>query len=42
MYRSIAKALEELKDNPTWQEYNRLVKEVFGEEKSVDNPTEKG
>ena len=42
MYRSIAKALEELKDHPTWQEYNRLVKEVFGEEKSVDNPTEKG
>ena len=42
MYRSIAKALEELKDHPTWQEYNRLVKEVFGEEKSIDNPTEKG
>lgn len=33
MYRSIAKALEELKDHPTWQEYNRLVTEVFGEEK---------
>lgn len=30
MYRSIAKALEELKDHPTWQEYNRLVTEVFG------------
>lgn len=30
MYRSIAKALEELKEHPTWQEYNRLVEEVFG------------
>ena len=32
MYRSIAKALGELSNHPTWQEYNRLVKEVFGEE----------
>ncbi|WP_440322455.1 HD domain-containing protein [Laedolimicola sp.] len=42
MYRSIAKALEELKDHPTWQEYNRLVTEVFGEEKSIDKTDEKG
>ena len=35
MYRSIAKALEELKDHPTWQEYNRLVDEVFGKEKDL-------
>ncbi len=32
MYRSIAKALEELRDHPMWQEYNRLVEEVFGKE----------
>ena len=42
MYRSIAKALEELKDHPTWQEYNRLVTEVFGEKKSIDKTDEKG
>ena len=42
MYRSIAKALEELKAHPTWQEYNRLVTEVFGEEKSIDKTDEKG
>lgn len=30
MYRSIAKALEELSEHPAWQEYNYLVKEVFG------------
>ncbi|MEI3525811.1 MAG: HD domain-containing protein [Eubacteriales bacterium] len=35
MYRSIAKALgRTVKDHPTWQEYNRLVKEVFGEEEN--------
>ena len=28
----VAKALGELSNHPTWQEYNRLVKEVFGEE----------
>ena len=32
MYRSIAAALEELRDHPMWQEYNRLVEEVFGKE----------
>lgn len=32
MYRSIAKALEELRNHPMWQEYNRLVEEVFGKE----------
>ena len=32
MYRSIAKALDELRDHPMWQEYNRLVEEVFGKE----------
>lgn len=42
MYRSIAKALEELKDHPTWQEYNRLVVEVFGKEKDLDKPDKKG
>lgn len=42
MYRSIAKALEELKDHPTWQEYNRLVDEVFGKEKDLDKPDKKG
>lgn len=35
MYRSIAKALEELKEHPTWQEYNRLVEEVFGRADAV-------
>lgn len=34
MYRSIAKALEELRDHPTYQEYVRLVQTVFGEEKT--------
>lgn len=42
MYRSIAKALEELKDHPMWQEYNRLVDEVFGKEKDLDKPDKKG
>lgn len=42
MYRSIAKALEELKDHPTWQEYNRLVDEVFGKEKDLDKLDKKG
>ena len=32
MYRSIAEALKELSDHPMWQEYSRLVKQVFGEE----------
>ena len=32
MYRAIAAALEELRDHPMWQEYNRLVEEVFGKE----------
>lgn len=31
MYRSIAEALRELEDHPTWQEYDRLVRTVFGE-----------
>lgn len=30
-YRSIAKALEELKDTPAWQEYHFLTEAVFGE-----------
>lgn len=30
MYRSIAEALKDLSEHPTWQEYNNLVKEVFG------------
>lgn len=29
MYRSIAEALSELSDHPTWQEYNQLVHDVF-------------
>ena len=32
MYRSIAEALKELSDHPMWQEYSRLVNQVFGEE----------
>lgn len=32
MYRSIAAALEELKDHPMWEEYSWLVKKVFGDE----------
>ena len=32
MYRSIAKALSELSDHPMYQEYDRLVKLVFGSE----------
>lgn len=35
MYRSIDAALSELQDHPTWQEYHRLVKEVFGEEEKI-------
>ncbi|MCI8744977.1 MAG: bifunctional (p)ppGpp synthetase/guanosine-3',5'-bis(diphosphate) 3'-pyrophosphohydrolase [Lachnospiraceae bacterium] len=31
MYRSIARALRELKEHPTWQEYNHLVEVVFGD-----------
>jgi len=31
MYRSIAEALRELEEHPTWQEYDRLVRTVFGE-----------
>ncbi len=42
MYRSIEKALEDLKEHPTWQEYHRLVGEVFGEEKELDKSAEKG
>ena len=42
MYRSIEKALIELQDHPTWQEYHRLVQEVFGEEKELDKSCEKG
>lgn len=42
MYRSIEKALEDLKEHPTWQEYHRLVVEVFGEEKELDKSAEKG
>ncbi len=30
MYRSIAEALRELEEYPTWQEYNYLVQAVFG------------
>lgn len=30
MYRSIAEALEDLKEHPTWQEYHALVQIVFG------------
>lgn len=31
-YRSIADALSEFKETPAWQEYNALIKAVFGEE----------
>ena len=30
--RNLPAALEELRDHPMWQEYNRLVEEVFGKE----------
>lgn len=32
MYRSIAEALQDLKDQPTWQEYALLVEKVFGDQ----------
>ena len=32
LYRSVADAVVELQDHPTWQEYDRLVKIVFEEE----------
>lgn len=35
MYRSIDEALSGLQDHPTWQEYHRLVREVFGEEEKI-------
>ncbi len=31
-YESIARILDDLKDHPAWQEYDRLVKEAFGGE----------
>ena len=35
MYRSIAEALQDLKDQPTWQEYALLVEKVFGDQRKT-------